>query len=71
MRSSTKNRIVLGAHARGRRAYRFGLAYTSCPYPANPMFKAAWEKGWVEEQRRDYRSTAKIRKELEELKIKR
>lgn len=70
MRYSSKQRMCLGAHARGRMAYRLGIDLTNCPYVAVRLFKDAWEKGWTEERHRDMRRTRKTRAALAELKEK-
>jgi hypothetical protein len=56
------------AYVRGKQAYRIGLPFSACPYPANQIYKDGWEKGWNEAQRKDRRAMDKFSRELAAIK---
>lgn len=63
-----KHKPLLMAFNRGRSAFGLGQPVSACPYPAAAEYKAAWERGWFEQQRRFNRSHAKLKREIETLR---
>ncbi|HKD46447.1 MAG TPA: Rmf/CrpP family protein [Rhizomicrobium sp.] len=68
MRHSSRNRQILVAFTAGARTYRLGLPVSQCPSGADEAYKAAWERGWFDAQRKDKRSLRKVTRDLQQIR---
>ena len=60
----TRQRQLLAAYQQGVNAFKIGLPMESCPYPLVIEYRRFWDKGFLEEQRRQRRFTRKMVRNL-------
>jgi ribosome modulation factor len=56
----TRQRALLAAYQQGGAAFKIGLPMEACPYPQVVEYRRFWEKGFLEEQRKQKRFTRKL-----------